>query len=342
MSLSTICADDPQPGLADFAAATAGDTPTSARPWQALTRCPACGGPLAFATDYVCCQRDACGRQYPISRGVPVLVDEDKSVFSIEAFLASQPTFFKPVSRWRGLVSRVLPTIDLNVTAKKNFANFKRELINRFGTARVLVIGGGILGTGMECLLDDPNIELVETDASVGPRTQMICDAHDLPFADGSFQGVIVQAVLEHVLDPWRVVQEIHRVLVPGGMVYSDTPFIAQVHGREFDFHRFTRLGHRRLFRHFAELDSGITGGPMVATLWTLRYLALSCFESRPLRAAASAAARVLLFPFKYLDYWLIKRRGALDAAMAFYFLGTKATRPIEDQQLLASYKGGF
>ncbi len=43
----------------------------------------------------------------------------------------------------------------------------------------------------------------------------LICDAHDIPFADRSFDGVIVQAVLEHVVDPFRCCEEIHRVLIP-------------------------------------------------------------------------------------------------------------------------------
>ncbi len=194
----------------------------------------------------------------------------------------------------------------------------------------------------MECLLDDPNIELVESDAMIGPRTRLVCDAHDLPFQDAVFHGVVVQAVLEHVLDPWRVVQEIHRVLVPSGIVYADTPFIAQVHGREYDFHRFTRLGHRRLFRNFDEMDSGISCGPAVATLWTLRYFGLSLFQSKVGRAAVSLLLRSTLFPLKYLDYWLVHRRSSIDAAMAFYFLGSKSETPLSDRDLLQQYRGGF
>ena len=34
-----------------------------------------------------------------------------------------------------------------------------------------------------------------------------------------SFDGVMIQAVLEHVLEPTRVVAEIHRVLKPDGLL---------------------------------------------------------------------------------------------------------------------------
>jgi ubiquinone/menaquinone biosynthesis C-methylase UbiE len=55
-----------------------------------------------------------------------------------------------------------------------------------------------------------------------------VCDAHHLPFQIESFDGVIVQAVLEHVFDPNRYVEEIHRVLKMDAVVYAETPFIQQ------------------------------------------------------------------------------------------------------------------
>ena len=47
---------------------------------------------------------------------------------------------------------------------------------------------------------------------AIAPRTQRVCDGHDLAFQDQSIDAVIVQALLEHVLDPQRCVAEIHRV----------------------------------------------------------------------------------------------------------------------------------
>jgi hypothetical protein len=78
---------------------------------------------------------------------------------------------------------------------------------------------------------------------------------------------------LEHVLDPSAVVAEIHRVLKPDGYVYAETPFMQQVHERAYDFSRFTRSGHRWLFRQFDEIDAGPITGPATAFLWSMRYL---------------------------------------------------------------------
>src|SRR5262249_27912167 len=44
--------------------------------------------------------------------------------------------------------------------------------------------------------------------------------AEDIPFADGSFDVIWSIAVLEHVQQPEKALQEIERVLKPGGVAY--------------------------------------------------------------------------------------------------------------------------
>jgi SAM-dependent methyltransferase len=58
-------------------------------------------------------------------------------------------------------------------------------------------------------------------------RTQMDFmrgDAMSLPFADNSVDAVICAQVYEHVPDDAQLFREIHRVLVPGGMVFFSGP----------------------------------------------------------------------------------------------------------------------
>lgn len=309
---------------------------------SSLIRCPRCRGELSQHQEQLVCQRTTCTAEFPSVDGVPVLIDERSSIFDRSTFLNREPTFFKPVGRIRQWISGMVPDISANVTARSNFAALAELLEQRPERSTVLVVGGGVVGAGMERLLDNPRIEVIETDAALGPRTQLICDAHDLPFPDSSVDAVVVQAVLEHVIDPERCVNEIHRVLRPEGLVYADTPFIQQVHGREFDFTRFTRLGHRRLFRRFDEVGSGITCGPGMALAWSLRYFLMSFFESPKLRALVSGASRLAFFWLKYFDYVLASKPGACDAASAFYFIGSKSDHVLSDRQLLGSYRGGF
>jgi len=51
-------------------------------------------------------------------------------------------------------------------------------------------------------LYNDPSIELVGIDVYASPHTHLLADAHRLPFVDRVFDGVWIQAVLEHVLEP--------------------------------------------------------------------------------------------------------------------------------------------
>ena len=142
------------------------------------------------------------------------------------------------------------------------------------------------------------------------------------------------------MLDPIRVVSEIHRVLVDGGLVYSEIPFMQQVHGGKYDFTRFTLLGHRRLYRCFDEVRSGAQGGPGMALAWSLWYFMRALAPGRAGRAVAAVLARLLFFWLKYVDTFVVARPAAIDAASGTFFLGRRRTAAVSDVEVLASYRG--
>jgi SAM-dependent methyltransferase len=285
-------------------------------------RCPATGEPLRRDGDALV---SAAGRRYPIVGGVPVLIAEERSLFS------AAPARPEPPSRARAIAAR-LPRDSYNAGTERLVARL-RELLP--GRPRVLVVGGGTLGAGMAPLLDDPAVDATETDVWLGPRTEIVCDAHDLPFADGSFDAVICQAVLEHVVDPPRVVSEIHRVLAPGGLVYAEIPFMQQVHEGAYDLTRYTYVGLRRLFRGFDEVAAGAVCGPAMALAWSLRYLAVTLTGRR-----AAQLVPLLTFWLPRLDRWLIDRPAALDAASSIGFLGRRREQPLADAEIVGAYRG--
>jgi len=304
--------------------------------------CPTCRAPLETVGSDLDCTGEGCGKRFPSVKGIPILVDDSRSIFSTESFLCETPHYFQPIGPVRRLLSNSLPSLSHNIAADKMLARMRQCLLAQTVEPKVLVVGGGEVGAGLDALMNDPAITVVHSDVSVSDHIDCICDGHDLPFRDDAFDGVIIQAVLEHVLDPVCCVEEIHRVLKDGGVVYSDTPFICQIHGRQFDFMRYTRLGHRRLFQRFEEIASGISSGPGTALGWTLHYFLLSFFSRPLLRAAVSALSRLAFFPLKYFDYLLADKPAALDTAFAFYFLGRKSEQVLSDDDLLANYRGGF
>jgi len=307
---------------------------------QELLRCPICHAKLKRVLEQFECTNSGCATYFPIIDGVPVLIDEKSSVFSIDDFVSRRDTTHRSQSKLKKIIISLLPEIGKNIKGKSNYSRMSHVLMRQSASPRVLVIGGSILGQGMESLVENTAIDLVESDVSFGPRTILICDAHDIPFEDGSFDGVIVQAVLEHVVDPYRCCEEIHRVLKERGVVYAETPFMQQVHSGRYDFTRFTHLGHRRLFRRFEEIDSGAVCGPGMVLAWSYQYFLVSFTTSRVLRRLFQLFARLTSFYLKYFDYYLINKPGTLDAASAYYFMGRKAEQILFDQDLIKLYKG--
>jgi len=54
-------------------------------------------------------------------------------------------------------------------------------------------------------------------------------DAEQLPFADGDFDLIICNHVLEHVASPQRALSEFHRCLVPAGVLIAQTPYSSRL-----------------------------------------------------------------------------------------------------------------
>ncbi len=307
-----------------------------------ILRCPVCKtGSLKVEHSLIKCQNTGCQNVFPIIDGIPILLNEKNSLFSTTDFISHKATTFSfNHSFWMSLAKKIIPSMIDNFQVKKNMDRFIKLVLNKNEHPRALVIGGSILGEGMDKLVNTKDIELIETDVSFGERTALICDAHDLPFMDNSVDGIILQAVLEHVIDPNQCVSEAYRVLKEGGIIYSETPFIQQVHMGKYDFTRYTELGHRRLFRKFDEIDRGAVGGPGMALAWSYRYFLLSFFENKYFRNIIKVFANLTSFYLKYIDRYLIKKRGVFDAASGYYFMGKKVNKIIDDRIIIESYKG--
>ena len=64
----------------------------------------------------------------------------------------------------------------------------------------------------------------------------LLCDAHFLPFKDAVFDVVYSAAVFEHLACPIRALQEISRVLKPGGNLLGNVSFLEAWHDSSY-FH---------------------------------------------------------------------------------------------------------
>ena len=115
--------------------------------------------------------------------------------------------------------------------------------------------------------------DVTNLDISPFPTTDVVATCSQLPFQDASFDGVISVAVLEHVADPRECVEQIARVLKPGGSVYAAVPFLQPYHGYPHHYFNMTRDGLRSLFAPYFEInDIGTPFGglPMRTLTWFL------------------------------------------------------------------------
>lgn len=140
---------------------------------------------------------------------------------------------------------------------------------------------------------------------------------------------------------PWQpVAAEIHRVLKTGGLLYSELPFMQQVHEGAYDFTRYTLSGHRRLFNGFTEIETGMVAGPATALVWAIENLALAFVRRSVFRTLTKAGIRLVFSWLKWLDYLLVNRPEAMDGASCTYFLGSKITGKVADLDIINRYVG--
>ena len=275
---------------------------------------------------------------YPIIDDIPILICDRKSLFSIKDFQSkSNTTWNLNPNRLYDFIKLFVPSIGLNLRAKKNYQNLARLLRNG---SKILIVGGSVKGAGIDPIFSNKTYKIINLDVSFGNHTNIIADSHDIPFNDGVFDCVIIQAVLEHVLDPYKCVGEIYRVLKSSGIVYAETPFMQQVHMGKYDFTRFTHLGHRRLFRWFAEIEHAPLMGPGTSLAWAYTHFLTSFTSSKYLSLLIKIFAHYTSFFLKYFDWYIINKSGAYDAASAYFFLGKKSKKELSDKELIKGYKG--
>ncbi len=302
-----------------------------------LLVCPACGGKLAWGEGACRCANVACCAVYAVEEGVPILICEGASLFGAANRGEAREAFFAPGrGRVARFLDRVLPDIAANVRARANYRRLATLLKARGDGPLVLVLGGGERGVGTEVLADHtPPLRIVRSDVFAGANVDLACDAHRVPFAAGVFDAVIAQAVLEHVVSPDACVEEMWRVLKPGGLVYAETAFLQPVHGAPYDFTRFTYAGHRRLFRKFESVAGGVACGPGMALAWSYQSFLRSFAGRGPGRKLLTAWSRLTAFYLKYFDYFLAGRPGAREGAAAYYFLGRKTSQPLTEEEII-------
>ena len=114
-----------------------------------------------------------------------------------------------------------------------------------------------------------PATEYLRLDVNENTKPDLCCDLHDIQWKSDYFDTVIATEVLEHLCDPQRAVDEIRRVLKPGGVCILSTRFMYPYHPDPGDFYRFTRDSLSHLFRNFRRVEI-VHHGNRIQVLWQM------------------------------------------------------------------------
>ncbi len=99
----------------------------------------------------------------------------------------------------------------------------------------VLDVGGGSrFQKGMkkyETLFANTRYETMDVSADYSP--DIVGDIHAIPLEEASVDGIICRSVLEHVQDPAKAMNELYRILKPGGILFLQVPSTYPYHARK-------------------------------------------------------------------------------------------------------------
>jgi SAM-dependent methyltransferase len=290
---------------------------------QAALVCPACHGELQPGDELACLH---CGARYPQldtpdGRRVPCFqpvgpyaADSD---VSLPLGLASMPDRDTLLSRVRRVIGAGY------VPRRRGWERKRQELLTvRGADTRVLEIGAG--GRRL-------TPSAVALDLFPFPNTDLVADAATLPLRDGSFDCVWLECVLEHCPDPRRITAEAWRVTAPRGAVLVHVPWIFFYHDFPGDYWRFSAEALRSLFPPEAEMEIGVVYGPATAIVSLIAELWARTFTGNdriwPYGALRSLAL-LALFPWKYLDFFLVRSPAGFRLASTLYAIARKPDAP--------------
>lgn len=111
-------------------------------------------------------------------------------------------------------------------------------------------------------------------------RADVVGDALDIPIRAKAADTVLATELMEHLPDPVGFLNEVARVLRPGGSLVLSVPFMEPLHEEPRDYYRFTSHGLRRLLEQqgFAVQSLWKKGGWWSVTLGS--FLSQALYET--------------------------------------------------------------
>jgi uncharacterized protein YbaR (Trm112 family) len=210
---------------------------------------------------------ESCGENFPVLDGIPVFLREPAEIVS--------------------------------AAHESNALGAEFEEILERGAGLTLHLGAGASARR------HPNC--IEFEHKIFRHTDVVGDAHHLPFRDNVFDRVFAFNVFEHLREPLRAAREIHRVLKPGGALALHTAFLQPLHEAPHHYYNATEFGVREWFRDFeieqCEVSGNFAPGFMLGFLSASLLDALAQSDLPTTEQAQIAASSV----GQWAEFWRTK-----------------------------------
>lgn len=259
----------------------------------------------------------ACGRLWPVDHCLRLGESDEllSSDLDSKDFLRKIKEVVKRrFSSWYNILVKIISPVYYDPSGERSF-------LDHFDWSQSIVLN---LGSGCSRLRE----EIINIDVTAYDTVDIQASIAKLPMSDETIDGVVTVAALEHVSDPQAVVQEIVRILKPGGKLYCYIPFMQGIHASPSDYQRYTPYGLKKLFEAMDCAKVKVTAGPASGFVWILQeFIAISLsFGIRPLFWFWYSVG-FLLTPIKFLDIWLIRLPYAENIASGYSIICTKPSK---------------
>ena len=274
--------------------------------------CPTCKGDLSLSQNELLCS--VCGSYKIDKEGRPLLIENDtlnlytekheSGINWLKSFLKQFPKIYYSI--WH-LFCPVMMLV-----------NGPRKILKDLEKGSLVVD----VGSGPERL----HSKFINLDIYHFPEVDIVGDATAIPIRDGSIDAAVSESLIEHVPDAQKVIDEMIRIVKPGGLIYVSAPFMHPYHASPDDFNRWTISGLKYLCRGAEVIEVGVRSGPWSTLLMFMAYWlgVIFSFGSRKLAPFLAHIFMLILGPLKYLDYFFMKIPGSDAVATHLYIIARK------------------
>jgi SAM-dependent methyltransferase len=105
----------------------------------------------------------------------------------------------------------------------------------------------------------NPNSTVVCTDIHPEYKPDIVDDICNTAIKPDSFDGVYCDAILEHVQEYWKAIDNIHDIIKEDGEAFFYVPFMFHFHDL-MDYHRFTFTEVARMLGKFSQVKIFVPG----------------------------------------------------------------------------------